>query len=127
MFGAGVVNEPGALCWNELATNDMDASADFYRQLFGWNIEPWEGSERPYMIIQVGEKGNGGIRPAQDGEPPNWAAYFATEDIDAAAAKVEELGGTKLMEPMDIGIAKVLPAADPQGAMFAIYAGELQP
>src|SRR4051812_46574385 len=85
MFGAGVVNEPGALCWNELATTDMDASADFYRELFGWNIAPWEGSDRSYLIVQVGEKGNGGIRPAQDGEPPNWAAYFATEDADAAA------------------------------------------
>src|SRR3954452_3857086 len=24
MFGAALVNEPGALCWNELASNDLD-------------------------------------------------------------------------------------------------------
>jgi predicted enzyme related to lactoylglutathione lyase len=125
--GAQLVNEPGALCWNELASNDMEASAEFYRGLFGWNVQPWEGSERPYMVIQVGEQGNGGIRPTQDGEPPNWSAYFATDDVDAAGAKVEELGGGKLMDPLDIGIAKVLPIRDPQGAILALYAGELQP
>src|SRR3954451_5001467 len=63
--GAGLVNEPGALCWNELASPDLDASAAFYHDLFGWNIAPGEDSERPYLIIQVGEKGNGGIREPQ--------------------------------------------------------------
>jgi uncharacterized protein len=126
-FGAAIVTEPGALCWNELASPDPEASAAFYRDLFGWTIEQWEGSEQPYLIIQNKERGNGGIRPAQEGEPPNWTAYFATEDVDAAAAKVVELGGSKLMEPMDIGIAKIAPVHDPQGAVFALYAGELQP
>src|SRR4051794_3264197 len=32
--GAQLVNEPGALCWNELASSEMDASAEFYRGLF---------------------------------------------------------------------------------------------
>src|SRR5947208_5384192 len=50
--GAELVNEPGALCWNELASPDMDASAAFYRELFGWTIEPWEDSAQPYLIIQ---------------------------------------------------------------------------
>jgi predicted enzyme related to lactoylglutathione lyase len=125
--GAGLVNVPGALCWNELASTDKEASAEFYRGLFGWNIAQWEGTDRPYLVIQVGDQGNGGIRDAQDGEPPNWSAYFATEDIDAGVARVGELGGTKLMDPMDIGIAKIAPVRDPQGAVFVLYAGELQP
>jgi uncharacterized protein len=124
--GAELVNEPGALCWNELASPDMEASAAFYRDLFGWKVEQFEGSERPYLVIENAGHGNGGIRPPQDGEPPNWSAYFATEDIDASAAKVEELGGGKLMDPIDIGIAKIAPVQDPQGAVFALYAGDLQ-
>jgi uncharacterized protein len=125
--GARLVNEPGALCWNELASPDMDAAAEFYRQLFGWTVEPFEGSERPYLVITNADHGNGGIRPVQDGEPPNWTAYFAIDDADAGAAKVVELGGSKLMDTMDIGIAKIAPVHDPQGAVFALYAGELQP
>jgi uncharacterized protein len=125
--GAGLVNEPGALCWNELASPDMEAAAPFYRDLFGWTIAPFEGSERPYLVITNGERGNGGIRPAQDGEPPNWSAYFATDDVDASLGKVTELGGAKLMDPIDIEIARIAPVHDPQGAVFALYAGQLQP
>jgi predicted enzyme related to lactoylglutathione lyase len=126
-FGAALVNVPGALCWNELASPDLDASAAFYSDLFGWKTESFEGSERPYLVIQNEERGNGGIRPAMEGEPPNWSAYFAVEDVGAGAARVVELGGSKLMEPMDIGVAKIAPVQDPQGAMFALYEGTLEP
>jgi predicted enzyme related to lactoylglutathione lyase len=125
-FGAALVNVPGALCWNELASPDLDASAAFYRDLFGWTIEPYEGTERPYLVIRNGDRGNGGIRPAQQGEPPNWSAYFATEDVDASLAKVEELGGKQLMPPIEIEIARIAAAQDPQGAVFVLYAGQLE-
>jgi len=41
------VNAPGALCWNELSTPDMDASASFYGGLFGWDAQPFEQSPDP--------------------------------------------------------------------------------
>jgi predicted enzyme related to lactoylglutathione lyase len=78
-------------------------------------------------VIVNGDKGNGGIRPGSAGAPPNWLVIFATEDIDSGIAKVEELGGTKLVGPIDIKIAKIAVVQDPQGAVFALYAGELQP
>ena len=34
--GAALVNEPGALIWGELITDDVQASAEFYRGAFGW-------------------------------------------------------------------------------------------
>jgi predicted enzyme related to lactoylglutathione lyase len=47
-FGAALVNEPGAFCWNELNTSDPVGVIPFYGGLFGWTIEPFEGSEAPY-------------------------------------------------------------------------------
>src|SRR5438270_7941699 len=44
-IGATLVNTPGALCWNELASPDLDASLAFYSELFGWTGEPLEGME----------------------------------------------------------------------------------
>jgi hypothetical protein len=58
--------------------------------------------------------------------PPNWLVYFAVEDIDAGVAKVGELGGQTMMGPIDIGIAKIAIVKDPQGAVFALYAGQLE-
>jgi predicted enzyme related to lactoylglutathione lyase len=127
-FGAALVNAPGALCWNELSSPDLDASQAFYAELFGWSMNPFEQSPEPYLVITNDGSGNGGIRELNPpGMPPNWLAYFAVEDIDQGLAKAGELGGTTLAGPIDIGIAKVGVVQDPQGATFAIYAGQLEP
>ena len=48
------------------------------------------------------------------------------EDIDAAVAKVKELGGVIHVEPFDIPQAKIAAVGDPQGAAFALYAGAME-
>jgi uncharacterized protein len=126
--GAGLVNAPGALVWNELASPDLEASTAFYSALFGWTIAPFEGSPEPYLSIKNGDANNGGMRePSPPGTPPHWLVYFGTEDIDAALGKVEELGGMKLAGPIDIQMAKIAVVRDPQGAVFALYAGQMEP
>jgi uncharacterized protein len=124
-IGASLVNAPGAMTWNELATADMDASASFYRELFGWKIEPMEGGNMPYLLIQNSDgHSNGGIRPAQPNEPNYWLIYFGTSDIDATLAKSIQLGGTQLVGAMDIGMGKIGVVQDPQGAVFAVFSGQ---
>ena len=124
--GAGLVNAPGALTWNELGTPDLDGSAAFYGGLFGWTTEPIEG-EMPYQVIKTADgHSNGGIRPPMPpGTPPFWLVYFAVEDLDASLAKVSELGGNVLMGNTDIGFARIGVVQDPQGAVFALYMGPL--
>jgi hypothetical protein len=123
--GAAVVNAPGALCWNELASPDPQASADFYAGLFGWKITAMEGLPMAYFVIVNGERSNGGITELPPGVPTHWLVYFATESIDAGVTKAEQLGATKLSGPHDIGDAMFAVIADPQGATFALYAGRL--
>ena len=127
-IGAQLVNEPGALCWNELRTTDLDAAQSFYGALFGWQFEQFEQSPEPYLIIQNQGKGNGGIGTLPEGSSaPYWLVYFACSDLDAAMSKADELGGQKVMGPMDIGVARIAVMQDPQGAIFVLYDGELQP
>jgi uncharacterized protein len=126
-IGASLVNTAGALSWNELASADPEASADFYRELFGWKVEPFEGMQMTYLGIQNSEgHGNGGIRSAMENEPNYWLVYFGTEDADATAAKAGELGANVLAPPMDIGVGKIAVLQDPQGAVFAIYEGRFE-
>ncbi len=121
-YGASLVNVPGALVWNELASTDPQASAEFYRELFGWNVEPFEGMEG-YLGIQTSDgHSNGGIRAATENEPSYWLVYFGAEDAEAGAARASELGATTLVQ-MDIGVGKIAALQDPQGAVFALYAG----
>jgi predicted enzyme related to lactoylglutathione lyase len=125
-IGAQLVNAPGALCWNELASPDLDAAPDFYAKLFGWSVEPFEGSAMRYLTIKLGGRSNGGMREAQPQEPPHWLVYFAVEDIDAAMGRLKELGGSVISGPVDIAMARIGVVQDPQGAVFALYAGQLE-
>jgi uncharacterized protein len=125
-FGAGLVNAPGALTWNELQSPDPQASASFYGGLFGWSTEQAPGMSDVYLLVKNAGANNGGIRELGPGMPPSWLVYFATDDIDAALAKVRELGGTTIVPTMDIGVAKIAVVSDPQGAVFALYAGALE-
>src|SRR6185503_10813070 len=59
-IGAELVNVPGALTWNELATMDIGRAKEFYGALFDWRLEDMEGSEIPYTIILNGDRSNGG-------------------------------------------------------------------
>jgi uncharacterized protein len=126
-IGAGLVNAPGALSWNELGTPDIDAAAAFYGELLGWTTTPMDGAEPPYLVISNADgHSNGGIRPpAPPGTPPFWLVYFATADIEASVATATELGGAALVGVTDIGIAKIAVLADPQGGVFALYDGAL--
>jgi predicted enzyme related to lactoylglutathione lyase len=127
-IGASLVNAPGALSWNELATPAMDASANFYSELFGWTFEAMEGMEMPYSVIKKRDgTSNGGMRPTQPGEPPYWLVYFGAEDTDRAVQKAGELGASTLAGPMAIGPGRIAIPRDPQGAVFALYSGHFDP
>jgi predicted enzyme related to lactoylglutathione lyase len=125
--GATLVNAPGALVWNELQSPDLDASAAFYDDLFGWQTEQVPAMPTRYLSIKNGEAANGGMRELDEGMPPNWLAYFGTADVERGLARVLELGGKALTPVIDIQMAKFAVVQDPQGAVFALYAGELEP
>jgi len=123
-IGAQIVNEPGSLCWNELATRDTATGQDFYCQLFDWTSETQEMATGPYTVFKNGEAFAGGMLQMTEewGEiPPYWMVYFAVDDCDASAQKIRELGGAIHVEPMDIpDVGRFAVASDPQGGHFTI-------
>jgi predicted enzyme related to lactoylglutathione lyase len=123
--GAGLVNAPGAPTWNELRTSDLDGAAGFYTELFGWRAEPFEGSPEPYVSLEHGQAHAGGLRGLGPGEPaPYWLAYFGCADIAATLARAVELGAVKMHDPLEIGVGTIAQLVDPQGATFALFAGD---
>jgi predicted enzyme related to lactoylglutathione lyase len=126
--GAELVNEPGALNWNELHTRDVDGAKAFYSALFGWTYEDSAFGGMTYTVFNLNDRGIGGIMPMQPGVPDevpaNWVVYFAVADCDAAVAKAQELGGTVMSPPMDIeGVGRFAALADPHGSNFAVITG----
>lgn len=122
--GAGLVNVPNSLCWNELGTNDTAKAGDFYANLFNWQKQEMEFGPMTYTMFNNGERPAGGmypLPPEMANVPPNWLAYFAVADTDATAKKAADNGATTIAPPADIpGIGRFAILQDPQGAVFAI-------
>lgn len=126
-IGASLVNAPGALSWNELASADMDVSTQFYKDMFGWETAPMEGSPMPYTVVSNQGRSNGGIRPVMPPDaPPHWLVYFGADDLDATLAKAQELGATQLVPATSIGPGTIAVLQDPEGAVFALYSGQFE-
>jgi predicted enzyme related to lactoylglutathione lyase len=122
--GADVVNEPGSLCWNELATRDIDQAKAFYRAAFGWDGDTNAYGDTPYTEWKLGGRTVGGMIAMNDqwpaDVPSHWMVYFAVEDVDAAAARVDELGGKVSVPPSDTPAGRFAVVHDPHGAVFSI-------
>ena len=123
--GAGVVDEPGAYCWSELACRDTFAAEAFYGEVFGWEAET-----SPVGITIYTEWSNPGGPPVagmlfMDEEwpreiPPHWMVYFAVADCDATAALAAELGGAVPVPPTELPVGRFAVLSDPQGGHFSI-------
>ncbi len=122
--GAGVLDEPGALCWTELMTTDPAAAGRFYTGLFGWTAESMPIGDRAYTVFKRGDKSAAGmmeIAPEMGPMPPSWLGYFAVADCDQSVAQAIMLGGQVAVEPADVpGVGRFAVLCDPQGATFAI-------
>lgn len=121
-IGAGLVNTFGAMSWNELATRDLPGAMAFYGPLLGWDFHKVDGMD--YYTAHVAGRTNGGllaIAPQWGDMPPNWSVYFSVTDIDAAVAKVTELGGVIHQPPMEAGSAgRMAIIGDPTGAVVTL-------
>jgi predicted enzyme related to lactoylglutathione lyase len=125
-MGGGISNEPGAMCWNELMTPDVDVAGRFYRTTFDWTAEPMDmGPAGTYTIFKAGTTQVGGMMarpPRMKDVPPHWLTYFAVADCDGAAKKVGEHGGQVLRPPDDIpNVGRLAVCKDGQGAVFAVF------
>jgi uncharacterized protein len=123
--GASLVNAVGALTLNQLNTSDPDAAGEFYAGLFGWEVRQQESPGPRYFGIYNDGGLNAGMMDLPEGSPapPHWLVYFGSDDVDASAGRIGELGGQMLVPPMPIPAGRIAVAQDPQGAIFALFEG----
>ena len=108
----------------ELHTGDTGKAKDFYGQLLDWKLEDMDMGEMTYTMVNVGDEGTGGgIMAKMSPEAPSaWMPYVSVDDVDAAASKVSELGGTILAEKQEVpNMGWFVIIADPTGATIGLW------
>jgi len=80
----------GEIVHIEYPAADAGRAAAFWGGLFGWEFGPSMAEEFEYRMARTGENSGAAVMPGEPGHP-NY--YYDVPDIDAAMAKVKELGG----------------------------------
>jgi predicted enzyme related to lactoylglutathione lyase len=121
--GAQIVNEPGAMRWNEQMSYDFEGSKDFYGAVFGYEYGD-TSSGFSYATFKVDGRDVGGIGGPHAGVPAGtqagWRVYFGAADTDASVARAQASGGSVIRVPIDHPYGRMSTVADDQGALFSL-------
>jgi len=75
----------------EIPADDIDKGKEFWGGLFGWTFESFPGPFE-YHIARIGETAGVALTNMEGGKR-GIRSYFDVDDINAAVARVKELGG----------------------------------
>jgi uncharacterized protein len=110
----------------EVIGKDADKLRSYYSELFGWEID----ANNPMKYGIVPREGNvnadgagigGGIGGGPEGYDGHVTFYVQVPDVEAALAKAESLGGTRMMGPDDVMEGLVIGLFnDPEGHVIGV-------
>lgn len=117
----------------EIIGSDGEKLRSYYSELFGWEfgdtlgptnyaVTPPDPSRRDENTNADGVGIGGGVGTSPEGYDGHVTVYIEVDDVEAALAKAEELGGSRMMGPEtmgDVGITIGL-FTDPQGHVIGV-------
>jgi predicted enzyme related to lactoylglutathione lyase len=107
----------------EIRSSDPDASRAFYSELFGWTYA--DGALPGYTFVNPDVEGAlpTAISPLQgDDDAVIW--FVGVQDVRAALAKAEELGGTIVQPAQEVPGVTFGVLADPQGHKIGVASNQ---
>lgn len=125
----------GEFLWCDLATFDVDATLEYYRDMFEWETKSEEFTDGSVYYYASNRKDvTAGIyeMPSLYKEakmPSFWMSYIGVDDVPSSLHEVERLGGKLVLGPATFGNgATIAMVEDPFGAKFTLFSGAyLQP
>lgn len=113
----------------EITGQDGAALQRFYGELFEWPIDA--NNEYGYGVVAREDNLNpegigigGGISSGPEGYPGHVTVYVQVPDVEAALAKAESLGGTRMMGPEDVMPDLTIGLfTDPEGHVLGVMSG----
>ena len=107
----------------EMNVKNPEKAIQFYKNIFGWKIEKWEGPMEYWLIMTGDEKEpgiDGGLGREEEGFP-NVVNTIGITDIDAVIKKIKANGGKIVREKHVVpGVGWLAYVKDPEGILFGI-------
>lgn len=107
----------------DLSADDPQRAAAFYRAVFGWPVEKWDGPTA-YWLMTTGDAARPGITGGiaqRIAAGDSVAVVFDVESVEAAAARVVACGGTirQPAQPLP-GVGLLVTCRDTEGNTFCL-------
>ena len=107
----------------EVLGKDAGRLHAFYGELFDWKITP--AGDGPYGIVNAEDNGggiSGGVGQVPEGMGDGHVTFYVgVEDVEAALAEAERLGGTRMMGPEKVMEGVVIGLfQDPEGNLVGV-------
>jgi uncharacterized protein len=107
----------------ELPADNPDRAAEFYKNVFGWQFQKWEGPQE-YWLITTGPKDQPGINGGLMRRQYPGAGTCNTVDVasvDGAVTTITKHGGKNVVPKMAIpGVGYLAYCSDPEGNVFGL-------
>jgi predicted enzyme related to lactoylglutathione lyase len=110
----------GKICYLELPASDVQASAQFYGQLFGWNIRR-RGNGVTAFDDATGQVSGSFVPARAPAGTPGLLVYIMVDDVNAAVAAVVLAGGV-IVQPVGVDAPELTARfRDPGGNVIGLY------
>ena len=93
---------PHTICHLEIPTTDLKRSGEFYRKLFGWEIDYGWGEDYATFNTGEGVLSGGGLDRKDKIIPGNITIYIQVDDINEMLEKAVKLGAKRVKEKTEI-------------------------
>jgi hypothetical protein len=111
----------------EIAVDDPERAAEFYKSVFGWDIAKWQGPIDYWMATTGSPEAmgiDGAIMPRGDMSRGTYNT-IGVANLNEAMSKVQAAGGRVVTRPDIIpGVGLFAYCADPEGNVFGILQPE---
>lgn len=112
---------PNPVVHFEITGKDGDKIQNFYRELFGWEINSDNPMNYGMVDTKTGQGINGGILKAPK-DVPFLTIYISVEDLQKYLDKAKQLGGEAVVPPTDIpGIGAYAFFKDTDGNIVGLF------
>jgi predicted enzyme related to lactoylglutathione lyase len=107
----------------EIPANDPDRLSDFYKKVFGWKFEKWDGPME-YWMVTTGAEGQPGINGGfmrKQGPVSGTTNTIDVDSLDESVKSVKNAGGKVVMEKTPIPtVGYFAYLQDPEGNIFGV-------
>lgn len=108
----------------EIPYDDEERAKRFYSGVFGWEFRQMAGFEGYDLFTAGPGELGGGLGKRGESAGQTVRNYISVDDVDAAVAKVKELGGTITEDKAEIpGMGWFAVGTDSEGNVIALYQG----